>query len=165
MFINVRMVDFLYLQNLRNGFLSIITGAWVSNRQACSRDFLNLRNHSQSQIVQAVHKFRFLWSYIWPESLSAKLQLILCCFITLSTRVSQVLLPYYSKLIVDKLNETSKPAFSDVAHLVGINILLRIIFSSNGVLQTIHRNILDVTLRNETTRQVRVMERVVYTTV
>ena len=33
------------------------------------------------------------------------------------------------------------------------------------MLQTIHRNILDVTLRNETTRQVRVMERVVYTAV
>ena len=91
--------------------------------------------------------------------MSAKLQLIFCCFITLSTRVSQVLLPYYSKLIVDKLNEPSKPPFSEVAHLVGINIFLRIVFSSNGVLQTIHRNILDVTLRNETTRQVRVMKR------
>ena len=125
--------------------------------------FVHLKeNHLKSQIVQAVHKFRFLWSYIWPESLSAKLQLILCCFITLSTRVSQVLLPYYSKLIVDNLNEPSKPAFSEVAHLVGINILLRIVFSSNGVLQTIHRNILDVTLRNETTRQVRVMKRVVH---
>ena len=162
MFINVRKVDFLFLQNLRNGFYIDNNGLLVSHTL---RGFFKptFRNHGQSQIVQAVHKFRFLWSYIWPESLSAKLQLILCCFITLSTRVSQVLLPYYSKLIVDKLNETSKPAFSDVAHLVGINILLRIVFSSNGVLQTIHRNILDVTLRNETTSQVRVMERVVQT--
>ena len=49
------------------------------------------------------------------------------------------------------------PEFPEVGRLVGILIMLQMMFSTNGLLQNIHRNILYVTVQQETVRQVQVM--------
>ena len=70
---------------------------------------LYIPSESTSKIVRGFHRFQYLWSYTWPKSLVAKIQLILCFLIMISTRVCNVLLPYYSKIIVDKLTAVPLP--------------------------------------------------------
>lgn len=73
----------------------------------------------------------------WIRNLSsAKIQLILCFTIMISTRVCNVLLPYYSKLIVDKLTESSltDSSLNEVTRLVGVLMTLQMLFSSSGLL-------------------------------
>ena len=56
----------------------------------------------------------------------------------ISTRVCNVLLPYYSKLIVDKLTEvtslTDSESLNEVTRLVGVLMTLQMLFSSSGLL-------------------------------
>ena len=56
----------------------------------------------------------------------------------ISTRVCNVLLPYYSKLIVDKLTEvtslTDSESMNEVTRLVGVLMTLQMLFSSSGLL-------------------------------
>ena len=68
----------------------------------CPEGRLFIPSESSSKIVRGLHRFRYLWSYTWPKSLLAKIQLILCFAIMISARVCNVLVPYYSKLVVDK---------------------------------------------------------------
>ena len=123
----------------------------------CPEGRLFIPSESSSKLVRGLHRFRYLWSYTWPKSLIAKIQLILCFAIMISARVCNVLVPYYSKLVVDKLTESPLPEFPEVGRLVGILIMLQMMFSTNGLLQNIHRNILYVTVQQETVRQVQVM--------
>ena len=62
----------------------------------------------------------------------------MCFTIMISTRVCNVLLPYYSKLIVDKLTEvtslTDSESLNEVTRLVGVLMTLQMLFSSSGLL-------------------------------
>ena len=62
----------------------------------------------------------------------------MCFTIMISTRVCNVLLPYYSKLIVDKLTEvtslTDSDSLNEVTRLVGVLMTLQMLFSSSGLL-------------------------------
>ena len=124
---------------------------------ACPEGRLFIPSESDSKVVRACHRFRYLWSYTWPKSLNAKIQLILCFLIMISTRCCNVLMPYYAKLVVDKLTESPLPEFNEVSQIVAVLIVLQMLFSTNGVLQTIHRQFLFLTVQQETVRQVQIM--------
>ena len=75
----------------------------------CPEGRLFIPSESSSKLVRGLHRFRYLWSYTWPKSLLAKIQLILCFAIMISARVCNVLVPYYSKLVVDKTMAFQSP--------------------------------------------------------
>ena len=118
---------------------------------------LFIPSESKLAILRSIHRFRYLWSYTWPQSLKSKVQLVACLIIMVLTRVCNVLIPYYSKKIIDKLTVQPLPQFNSIYFDVAVLVVLQMLFSTNGLLQTVHRCFLYVGVQQESVRQVQVM--------
>ena len=62
-------------------------------------------SESRWSIKRFAHNFRYMWSYAWPRSLRGRSSLVACFIIMIATRVCNVFMPYYSKLIIDQLTQ------------------------------------------------------------